>query len=99
MGAFPFAATTWDMTSPVRVPSGRVPEPGWRLRLPRPSLRLPRFAPIPKPDAARQVPLALRRFAAYIQDVPFSRTPVRRPFAGGFWVAPTIERGPPAAHS
>lgn len=99
MGAFPFAATTWDMTSPARVPSGRVPGPGWRLRLHRPSLRLPRFVPIPKLAAARQVPLALRRFTAYIQVVPFSRTPVQSPLAGGFWVAPTIERGPPAARS
>ena len=94
MGALPFAATMWDMTSPARVPSGRVPGPGWRLRLHRPSFRLPRFDPIPKPDLARQVPLALRRFRAYIQRVPFSRTPVRSPFAGGLWVAPTIERGP-----
>ena len=99
MGVFPFAATTWDMTSPARVPSGRVPGPGWRLRLHRPSLRLPRFDPIPKLAAVRQEPLALRRFTAYIQRVPFSCTPVQGPSAGGFWVAPTIERGPPAGCS
>jgi hypothetical protein len=99
MGAFPFAATTRGITSPVQVPCGRVPGPGWRLRLNHPSRRLPRFDPIPKLVAVRQRPLALRRFAAYIQRVPFSRTLVRSPFAGGFWVAPTIERGPPAARA
>jgi hypothetical protein len=96
MGVFPFAATTWDAASAAQVRSGRVRGPDWRLRLHSP-LTPPRFDPIPKLAGTR--PLAVRRFPAYIQGVPFSRIPVRSPSAGGFWVAPTIERGPPAARA
>jgi hypothetical protein len=94
MGVFPFAATTWDIASPVRVRSGWVRGPAWRWRLHSP-LRPPRFDPIPMSAAARQTPLALGRFVAYIQRVAFSRIPVRSLATGGSWVAP-IERGPPA---
>jgi len=96
MGFFPFAGTTWSITSLARARSDWVGGPDWRLRLPS-SLRLPRLDSIPTLAASRQAPLALRRFTAYIQRVPFSRIPVRSPSAQGLWGAPTIERGPPAA--
>jgi hypothetical protein len=96
MGFFPFAATRWGTESPARARSDWVCGPDWRMRL-HSSLRLPRLDSIPPLAASRQLPLAFLRFAAYIQGVPFSRTPVLSPLTGGFWVAPTIERGPPAA--
>jgi hypothetical protein len=94
MGVFPFAATTWDVSSPIPVRSGWVRGPAWPWR-PHSPLRPPRFESIPMSATARHAPLALRRFVAYIQRVAFSRIPVRSLATGGSWVAP-IERGPPA---
>jgi hypothetical protein len=94
MGVFPLAATTWDISSPVRARSGWVRGPAWRWR-PHSLLHSPKFDPTPKPPARRQAPLALRRFMAYIQRVAFSRIPDRSPAAWGVRVA-LIERGPPA---
>ena len=93
MGAFPFAATMWDSANTVRIRSGRVGRPAWDWGL-HPPLRPPRFAPISKSAATDQSPLALRRFATYIQRTVFSRTSVRMPSTGGHRVV-GVERGPP----
>lgn len=58
------------------------------------------FAPVPftqhcfssAPESA--LALALRRFLAYIQCFACMRIPVRSPYAGGFWMAPPLDRGP-----
>ena len=97
MGVFPLAATMGDRASP------RWARPGWWRR--DPSMRsrcqvhptsAQRFDQFIPTSSARQSDLALRRFAAYIQDNQFKRTPVQGPRPRGLWAPIAIERGPPA---
>lgn len=86
MGVFPFAATTRGTTGSGCLWSGGLWSSGWYGR------RLHR----PASDAIARARQICRHVIAYIQHVPLLRTPVRSPFAGGFWLAPAIERGPPS---
>jgi hypothetical protein len=96
MGCVPFRVREWV--------SGW-PWVEWRGATSVPAALHARLAPTPAPLSPRllssgpQTPesLALRPFLSYIQWFAATRIPVWSPYVGGFWIAPAVERGPPAA--
>jgi hypothetical protein len=112
MGILPSATSLWWIWSPMRGlgfvmnndgRDNRTARMNWRAGSPAccsegstPPVRHFRISSI-QAAVRTTIDRVVLRFRAYIQRVPFTRTPWQGSDPGGLRLAPTFERGPPSA--